>query len=90
MAEFPALQNHRLKHVRRLRVGQTRSEKSSVAEGMHNWTLKPFFCVAYPMTLHDWVLADEDAECTQRTECCSRVAEGTNSPLEIAVRNCNS
>jgi hypothetical protein len=58
-------------------------QKAAVAEGLHKWLLKPFFCVAYPITIQEGVLTVDDPQFTERTECCSRVVEGTVTPVEV-------
>jgi hypothetical protein len=60
-------------------------QRAAVAEGLHKWSLKPFFCVAYPMTLQEGVLTVDDPQFTERTECCSRVASGDSSPVEACA-----
>ncbi len=45
--------------------------------------LKPFFCFAFPVTIDAGVLTIDDPEFTNRPECCSMIAGGTRSVLEI-------
>ncbi len=52
-------------------------------EGMSKYTIKPFYCFAFPITLDGGVLTLYEPEFTQRIECCSSVANGTLSILDI-------
>ncbi|MBI5464586.1 MAG: DUF3109 family protein [Ignavibacteriales bacterium] len=58
-------------------------QKAAVEEGMEKWKLKPFFCVAYPLTIDAGVLTMCEPEFADRPECCSTVADGTQTVLEV-------
>jgi Fe-S-cluster containining protein len=51
-------------------------QKAAMAEGMDKFALKPFYCVAYPLTVDRGVLTVEDADFTNRPTCCSAVDRG--------------
>lgn len=58
-------------------------QKAAVAEGMDKYALKPFFCVAYPVTIEDRILMIEDPEFTERTACCSTQPSGSLDVVEV-------
>ena len=59
-------------------------QKAAVAEGMPKFSLKPFFCVAYPVTIESHELITDDADFTNRKECCSTVGkEGALTVLDV-------
>lgn len=58
-------------------------QKTAMAEGMPKFSLKPFFCVAYPITLEDGVLVTDDADFTNRQECCSTVRNGEQTVFDV-------
>lgn len=64
-------------------------QKAAVAEGLDKWALKPFFCVAYPITIQASVLTVDDPKFTERTECCARLAKGGLSPVELCADELN-
>ncbi len=58
-------------------------QKAAVAEGMEKFALKPYYCVAFPMTISDGVLTVDDPEFTNRTVCCSVIENGTHAPADV-------
>jgi hypothetical protein len=58
-------------------------QKTAMGEGMHKFALKPFYCVAYPLTLERGTLTIEDADFVSRPACCSAVDNGHQSVLEV-------
>ena len=56
---------------------------ASTSEGMGKYSLKPFYCFAFPLTLDGGVLTIYEREFTNRTECCSSVENGILSILDI-------
>jgi len=58
-------------------------QKAAVAEGMDKFTLKPFYCVAYPLTIDAGVLTVEDADFTSRPSCCSAVDQGSQHITDV-------
>lgn len=56
---------------------------ASTENGMGKYSLKPFFCFTYPVTLDRGVLDLEDSIFTNRKECCSRDRDGRISVLEL-------
>jgi hypothetical protein len=58
-------------------------QKAAIEEGMPTFSLKPFFCVAYPVTLENGTLTLESPEHANRPECCSIVDHGGRTPLDV-------
>jgi len=58
-------------------------QKTAMAEGMDKFALKPFYCVAFPITIDEHVLTTYEPEFTNRRECCSIVAEGPLTVLDV-------
>ena len=58
-------------------------QKAAVGEGMHKFALKPFYCVAYPLTLEAGTLTIEDGDFTNRPSCCSSVDDGHQSVFDV-------
>jgi hypothetical protein len=54
-----------------------------MAEGMDKFALKPFYCVAFPVTIEGGVLTTDEPEFTKRRQCCSTVAEGPLTVLDV-------
>ena len=63
--------------------GRCALQKTAMEEGMDKFALKPFFCVAFPVTIEDGVLVMEDAEFTGRTACCSVVERGSLTVFDV-------
>lgn len=58
-------------------------QKAALAEGMPKYSLKPFFCVTYPVTIQDGEIIIDDPDFTYRTECCSTVENGELSVFDV-------
>jgi Fe-S-cluster containining protein len=58
-------------------------QKAAVAEGLNKYALKPYYCVAFPLTISDGVLTVDDPDFTNRTVCCSVVDEGHFAPADV-------
>ncbi len=58
-------------------------QKAAMGEGMPKFSLKPFYCVAYPVTLDNGVLVTDDPDFTDRTECCSTINGGELTVLDV-------
>jgi hypothetical protein len=58
-------------------------QKVSIAEGNHKFDLKPFFCIAFPLTIEGHVLTLHEADFTNRQQCCSTVPAGTLTALDV-------
>jgi len=58
-------------------------QAAASAEGKHKFFLKPFFCVAFPVTLHHGELEIEDPGYTNRKECCSVDEAGELHVLDL-------
>lgn len=65
------------------RNGHCVLQVAATAEGMHKFFLKPFFCIAFPVTLHRGELEIEDPGYTNRKECCSTDEAGELSVLDV-------
>jgi len=67
-------------------AGRCVLQTAATEEGMDKFALKPFFCVAYPVTLEHGVLDVDDPEFTSgRTQCCAMVEEGQQTILDVCV-----
>jgi hypothetical protein len=60
-------------------------QKAAMGEGMPKFTLKPFFCVAFPITIDKGVLETDEPDFTNRPHCCSVIESGNLSPLEVCA-----
>jgi hypothetical protein len=58
-------------------------QKAAAHEGMDRFALKPFYCVAYPLTMDAGVLTLEDPDFTNRPACCSAVSPGALTALDV-------
>ena len=58
-------------------------QKTAMAEGMDKFALKPFYCVAFPLTIDDHVLTTYEPEFTNRQQCCSVVPQGSQTALDV-------
>jgi Fe-S-cluster containining protein len=58
-------------------------QKTAMAEGMDKFALKPFYCVAFPITIDDHVLTTYEPEFTNRRQCCSIVSDGPLTVLDV-------
>lgn len=58
-------------------------QKAALAEGMPKFSLKPFYCVAYPVTIEDGELMIDDADFVDRETCCTTVKNGTLTVFDI-------
>ncbi|MEX1139457.1 MAG: DUF3109 family protein [Bacteroidota bacterium] len=58
-------------------------QKAAVGEGMHKFALKPFYCVAYPLTIEHGELIIDDADFVSRPACCSVVKEGVRTIFDV-------
>jgi hypothetical protein len=58
-------------------------QKAAVAEGLPKFHLKPFFCVAFPITIRGGALETDEPDYTNRPHCCSVVDSGSLSPLDV-------
>ena len=54
-----------------------------MAEGMDKLAVKPFYCVAFPITIDEHVLTTYEAEFTNRRQCCSIVTDGPMTVLDV-------
>lgn len=66
-------------------AGRCVLQKAAMAEGMDKFALKPFYCVAYPITIEDGELVIDDADFVDRPSCCTMVKQGTRSIFDICA-----
>ena len=58
-------------------------QKTAMAEGMDKFALKPFYCVAFPITIDEHILTTYEPEFTNRRQCCSIVSDGPLTVLDV-------
>lgn len=58
-------------------------QKAASAEGLYKFYLKPFFCVAYPITIEGHTLTLDDEEFPENFHCCSARPGGSKTVLDI-------
>ena len=58
-------------------------QTAAVGEGLDRFALKPFFCVAYPVSIEDGELTLEDDDYTSRQECCSYTTDGRLTVFDV-------
>jgi len=58
-------------------------QKTAMAEGMPKFSLKPFYCVAYPVTIEDGELMVDDPDFVDRNVCCTAVKDGKLTVFDI-------
>ncbi len=56
---------------------------AAMASGMEKFTLKPYYCVAYPLTISDGVLTVEDGSFTNRSQCCAPGGSPQLAPVDV-------
>jgi len=64
-------------------AGRCTLQKAAMGEGLPKFSLKPFYCVAYPLTIEDGVLVMDDPDFVGRSECCSIVPNGEQSVFDV-------
>jgi len=67
------------------REGRCVLQKAAMAEGLPKFMLKPFFCVAFPITIEHGVLETDEPDYTNRPHCCSVIESGHLSPLDVCA-----
>ncbi len=65
------------------REGRCVLQKAAMAENLPKFHLKPYFCVAFPITIEGGVLETDEPDFTNRPHCCSVIEDGHLSPLEV-------
>ena len=58
-------------------------QTTAIAEGMNAFALKPFFCVAFPVSIEHGELIIDDLEFGNRAECCCPVENGSQTILDV-------
>ena len=53
------------------------------AAGMEKFALKPYFCVAFPLTISEGVLTVEDGSFTNRSQCCAPGGNPQLTPADV-------
>ena len=52
--------------------GMCSLQSAGAGEGMGRWALKPFYCIAFPITVEEGVLTFDDFQ-QGKTQCCSSI-----------------
>jgi len=58
-------------------------QKAAVEAGMHKFDLKPYFCVAFPLTISSGVVTVDDGSFTNRSQCCSPGRNPQLAPADV-------
>ena len=66
-------------------IGRCTLQKAAMAEGLPKFFLKPFYCVAYPLTIEDGILLMDDPDLAGRPECCSIVKDGEQTVFDVCL-----
>ena len=66
-------------------AGRCVLQKAAMAENLPKFFLKPFFCVAFPITIERGVLETDEPDYTNRPHCCSVIEDGHLSPLDVCA-----
>lgn len=56
---------------------------AATAAGMEKFELKPYFCVAFPLTISEGVLTVEDGSFTKRSQCCAPGGDPKLAPADV-------
>jgi len=64
-------------------AGRCVLQKAAMGEGMYKFALKPFYCVAYPVTIEHGELIIDDADFVSRTACCSTVKDSSLTVFDV-------
>jgi hypothetical protein len=65
--------------------GRCALQKAAMASGMHPYALKPFYCVAFPITISEGELIVDDLELEQRVPCCAIENAGTLDVFDVCA-----
>lgn len=65
------------------RSGRCVLQKAAMAEKLPKFFLKPFYCVAFPITIEGGVLETDEPDYTDRPHCCSVVESGHLAPVDV-------
>ena len=57
----------------------------AVGEGKSKFSLKPYFCFAFPVAIDSGELLLDDPDFTNRAECCSFVQHGEHSVIDLCA-----
>jgi hypothetical protein len=63
--------------------GKCTLQKTSIGEGMNQHSLKPFYCVSYPVTINHGVLMLAEEDFLNNPACCRPVAAGERTLLDV-------
>lgn len=58
-------------------------QKTAIAEGMDKFTLKPFYCVAFPISIEEHMMTIYEPEFINRQQCCSAFFNGQLTMLDV-------
>lgn len=70
-------------------IGLCALQKACTAESMNPFTLKPFYCVAYPLTIENGVLLIDEVELENGTPCHIINADGILTVFESCATELN-
>jgi len=65
------------------RSGRCTLQKAAVAEGMDRFALKPFFCVAFPITVEHGTLTLDEPDFAKNPACCGTVTGGPATVFDV-------
>jgi len=63
--------------------GRCTLQKAATAEGMHPFSLKPFYCVAYPIAIEHGELMLDEPDFADRPRCCRPTSGGTQDIVDV-------
>ncbi len=67
-------------------AGKCVLQKTSDENGPGQDSLKPFYCIAYPITIHQGVLMYDEENFLNSPECCRPTPGGTQNVLDICEK----
>ena len=65
------------------RSGKCVLQAAAMAEGMDRFALKPFFCVAFPITIYKGELMVENPDFADQQQCCNSSLGGSKNIFDI-------
>jgi len=64
-------------------AGRCILQKACIAEGLHPYFLKPFYCVAFPVVIDNGELIIDDIELVNRPPCCIISPDGVQDVFDV-------
>lgn len=65
-------------------AGRCTLQKAAVAEGMHKWSIKPLYCILYPIEISDGIVSFDDL--LQDEQSCCTIGPSFEVPLFEACK----